>query len=186
MRARAKKSVTRQTSPQLLLFQLAWATFFCIIVYSLLLAFYPLPKFHSIIIGMALYFILSTLGRIFLLKAHRKGMIQVHRKNFRQAAIFFKESDEFLGRHPWLDELRWLLLMSSSAVSFREMALYNAAYCYVQMGQGRDARDLYQRLLTRYPQTPLRAKTEEILNALKKSVAPSTPYTGPRHHKRSR
>jgi hypothetical protein len=71
---------------------------------------------------------------------HRRGISLFHAKKFSEAAPHFEASYQALVRRPWLDRFRWLLLGSASAMSYREMALCNAAFCHSQSGDGTRAR----------------------------------------------
>ena len=45
--------------------------------------------------------------------------------------------------------------MSASAMSYREMALCNIAFCYSQIGKGMKAIEYYQRVLKEFPNSGL-------------------------------
>ncbi|MEN9639008.1 MAG: hypothetical protein RLZZ262_876, partial [Bacteroidota bacterium] len=54
-------------------------------------------------------------------------------------------------KYSWVDKYRYLTLLSSSKMTYREMGLCNIAFCYGQIGQGAKARAFYEQVRTEYP-----------------------------------
>ena len=99
-----------------------------------------------ILIGAAAYLVLSFALRRLIPRDHRAGIALLRREMFADALPHFERSYEFFTRHRWLDDWRFITLLSSSRVSYREMALLNVAYCYGQTGYGERSRAYYQRV----------------------------------------
>ena len=108
--------------------------------------------------GPAVYLLYSFGSKAILLKHHRKG-IQLSKLNRYDDAIpEFESSYQFLSRYEWVDKFRFITMLDSSAVSYREMALCNIAYAHVQLGENLAALQYYRRALEEFPQSDL-AKT---------------------------
>lgn len=105
--------------------------------------------------GVGVCLAYSVASKLLMARAHRRGIRLVKRQKFAEAIPRFEESYEFFGRHPQLDRYRSITMMSSSAASYREMALTNIAFCYVQLGQGAKAKEYYQRALAESPDSSM-------------------------------
>ncbi|MCW3075830.1 MAG: hypothetical protein JWO32_439 [Bacteroidetes bacterium] len=81
-------------------------------------------------------------------------MTLVKQKNFAEAIPFFKNSLEILNKKPWLDKYRYFL-GSSSKISYKEMDLNNAAFCYSQIGDKANAILYYKRTLSEFPHSEM-------------------------------
>lgn len=101
------------------------------------------------------YLALAILLKHVLIRHHRRGVALYKRKEFAAAIPEFEASLAFHQRHPWVDRCRHLLFLSVSPVTYREMALYNIAYCYGQIGEGARSLEYYQRTLAEYPNSEL-------------------------------
>jgi tetratricopeptide (TPR) repeat protein len=101
--------------------------------------------------GIALYLVLLFTLRTALPRHHRRGMKLFKRERFADAIPEFRRSYEFFERYPWVDRWRALTVLSSSHISYREMALLNLALCLAQTGQVEEAIAEYQRTLVEFP-----------------------------------
>ena len=79
---------------------------------------------------------------------------------------FFDQSERFLAANAWLDRWRWLVLLSASALSYREMALFNIARCHTYMGHAGHARRAFIRFLEEAPASPLAPLVRRLLPTL--------------------
>jgi tetratricopeptide (TPR) repeat protein len=98
------------------------------------------------------YFALAYLPRVLIASDHRKGMKLVKQEKFDEAIPHFQRSVDFFTRHAWIDKWRFLVLLSSSKMCYREMALCNIAFCLTQTGKGSEAKKMYEDILKEYPQ----------------------------------
>jgi tetratricopeptide (TPR) repeat protein len=114
-------------------------------------AFRVVGQPYAALVGPASYLLLSQLLRRTLAASHRRGMRELRRGNLERAIAAFQESYAFFGRHVWVDRFRYLTLLSSSAYSFREMALCNIAFLHAQLGRREEAIHWYQRALREFP-----------------------------------
>lgn len=99
-----------------------------------------------IVVGAAVYLVISFGLRRFIPRDHRAGIALSRREMFAQALPCFERSYEFFTRHRWLDDWRFITLLSSSRISYREMALLNIAFCYGQTGEGKKSLEYYERV----------------------------------------
>ena len=116
--------------------------------------------------GTLIYLILSYVLRVAVPKAHRQGVKLVKQRKFVEAIPLFESSIAFFARHPWVDKYRFLTLLSSSKISYREMALCNIAFCYSQLGWGIKAQQCYETILAEYPENGLAQAGLNMLNSM--------------------
>lgn len=110
---------------------------------------------ESIVLAVAVYLAYSWCSRLILTRSHRRGIRLVRLGRYEEAIPCFEDSFRFFSRYPWIDTCRVLTLMSPSKMSYREMALCNVAFCHSQTGNGAKAKELYQSVLTAFPENPL-------------------------------
>ena len=102
-------------------------------------------------VGALVYLAYSWGSRAVVARHHRAGMRALKAERFREAEARFAQSGAWFDRHPWVDRWRSVVLLSSGTYGYREMALLNRAYAFVQLGDGDRALDLYRRVLDEYP-----------------------------------
>lgn len=116
-------------------------------------------------------FVLYSIGvRRLLVGQHRRGVSLVRAEQFGEAITHFEASYGFLSRHAWIDRWRCLTLLSASAISYREMALCNIAFCYGQVGDGRSCKSYYERALSEFPESGLAQASLNIILAAEASA----------------
>jgi len=84
---------------------------------------------------------------------HRKGIGLVRQQRFKDAIPHFLQSYESFDQRRWLDDYRAIFMLSASAMSYREMALNNAGFCYSQIEDGVNARKYYEQCLALFPES---------------------------------
>jgi tetratricopeptide (TPR) repeat protein len=133
--------------------QIAWISLIPqLAIMGLLITFYYLIDGDDpILYGALTYLVLSFVLRSAIPKDHKKGMALVKEGAFEEAIPFFQESYSYFTRHEWIDKYRFLTLLSSSRISYREMALNNIAFCYSQSGDGEMAEKMYLKTLEEFP-----------------------------------
>ena len=144
--------VVRQTSWLMVIPQL-------IVMLSLIvlveIIFRPEPFILSGAYGAGLYLLYSYGSRWLLLKLHRQGMQLTRQEKYQEAANKFDASYQFFTDHAWIDKYRSLTMMIPAAISYREMALINSGYCYVQLGDSAKAKMYYQKALAEFPESAM-------------------------------
>ncbi|HSG87668.1 MAG TPA: hypothetical protein VLA56_00535 [Pseudomonadales bacterium] len=81
---------------------------------------------------------------------HRVALWHLANHDYAQAIGRFEASLAFFDRHPLLDRLRYVLLVSPTGHRYREMAMLGLGYCHAQLGHVA-ARDWYEACLRDYP-----------------------------------
>ena len=123
-----------------------------VIAVAIGIAFRPHDGF---IWGGGAYLTYSIGSRMLIPRHHRAGVALVRQERFEEAVPNFEESLRFFDRHSWIDRFRSVVLMSPSATGYREMAILNLAFCYGQLGDGRQSRQYYDECLRRFPDSGL-------------------------------
>ena len=144
-------------SEQPLVRQVAWISFLpqVAILAGFIMLMVAAEAPDPVVKGALLYLVLSIALRKLIPRAHRRGVKLIRRKAFGPAIPAFEKSFDFFSRHKWLDEYRYLTLLSSSRISYREMALLNLAYCHGQTGNSETSREIYQQTLAAFPQSEM-------------------------------
>jgi len=118
-----------------------------------------------IVVGAAAFLAISLALRRLIPRDHRAGIALFRREMFADALPHFQRSYEFFTRHRWLDDWRFIALLSSSRISYREMALLNVAYCYGQTGDGKKSRDYYERVVREFPGSQIAEASLRMIEA---------------------
>lgn len=124
------------------------------------------PFHYALNIAMLFYLGASFLLRSMVPRNHRKGIRLFKSGDYTQAVSEFEKSYDFFMRHPWVDKYRFIVLLSSSRISYREMALVNVAFCYAQMGNGKKAIACYERALQQFPDSELAKSALKMLYSI--------------------
>jgi tetratricopeptide (TPR) repeat protein len=122
---------------------------------ALIAVCYALGFHNPVFAGALVYLILSFTLRRAIPRHHRAGLRFFKQERFADAIPQFQQSHEFFLEHAWLDRWRALTLLSSSRVSYREMALLNLAFCLAQTGQRQQALATYKQALAEFPDSKL-------------------------------
>lgn len=149
--------------------QVNWLSLIPQLAFMFLLGFlwHFYDKKNYIIYSTLTYLIISIILRAVFASDHRKGMLEVRNKNFKDAIPHFKNSYEHFTKNNILDKWRFLLLLSSSAISYKEMALVNIAFCYSQIAEGELAKEYYEKALEEFPDSGMAKAGLNMLEALR-------------------
>ncbi|MDH3228882.1 MAG: hypothetical protein OEN55_03715 [Alphaproteobacteria bacterium] len=109
------------------------------------------PLLAAAVAYLALFFPLRWL----VASHHRKGIALIKKQDFEPAIDEFQKSYRFFQNHPWVDTYRYVTLLSSSRMSYREMALVNIAFCHSQIGNGRESKEYYEKALAEFPESEI-------------------------------
>jgi hypothetical protein len=118
------------------------------------------------LVGVLSYLVISILLRNIIPRAHKSGMALVRKEQFLEAIPHFERSYEFFKRNEWIDKFRYITLLSSSKMSYKEMALNNIAFCFGQAGDGVKAREFYERTLREFPESGMAKAGLRLLNSV--------------------
>lgn len=149
--------------------QVAWVSIIPQSIFMALLCFlwWQYDNKNFLIYGSLSYLIISITSRGILANQHRKGIQEVRRGNFEKAITHFEKSYSFFKKHVLLDNWRYLFLLSSSRISYKEMALVNCAFCYSQLGEGIKAKEYYENALKEFPDSGMAKAGLNMLNSIK-------------------
>lgn len=131
----------------------------------LVLIWYSLQVEDFVWWGVISYLILSYSLRRLIASEHRQGMMLVKQEKYREAIPHFENSYSFFKQHAWLDKYRYLTLLTSSKISYREMALVNAAFCHGQLGEGQESKGYYERVLQEFPENGIALAALRLINS---------------------
>ncbi|MFT4093590.1 MAG: tetratricopeptide repeat protein [Niabella sp.] len=123
------------------------------------------------LLGLLTFYVLSLLLRNLVAKNQRLGMRLVKQQKFTEAIPFFEKNVSYFSNNNRVDKYRFLTLLSSSKMTYKEMGLCNIAFCYSQTGDGLKAKEYYERVLKAFPENGLAIAGLNML----KSTAPKAP-----------
>lgn len=150
--------------------QISWgALLFQLVLIGLLIYLFELLDFGDAFIAAAIaYWALAFGLRNLFAKPHRQGMKLVKSQKFMEALPLFEKSVAYFSKNKWIDRYRFITLLSSSKLTYREMGLCNIAFCYSQTGNGLKAKEVYTQTLQEYPENGLANAGLNILTSLEK------------------
>ena len=131
-----------------------------------MLIWHQFSQSNFILYGAITYLLISQILRRTISKEHRKGMVKVRLEKFEEAIPHFEKSYEYFKRNDWIDKYRFLTLLSSGKMSYKEMALNNIAFCYGQIGNGKLSKEFYQRTLDEFPESGIAKVGLRLLNSM--------------------
>ena len=147
--------------------QIAWISlvpqlsFMGLLIWSFYLLHSSRPFLHGTLTYLAISFALRTI----IPRDHQQGMKLVKEQKFSEAIPFFEKSYDYFSKNLWIDKYRFLALLSSSRMSYREMALCNVGFCYSQMGEGKTAIEYYSRTLQEFPESEIAQTALRMLHS---------------------
>lgn len=147
--------------------QIAWISIVpqLLVVIILISTLHILNVQDPIMVGAIMYLLISTGVRYMVPISHRKGVVALKKGDYESSLPYFRQSYDFFLKHKWLDKWRYLVLLSSSRISYKEMALLNIAFCYGQMKQGGEAKAAYERVLVDFPDSQMAIAALNMLSA---------------------
>ena len=126
----------------------------------------------AILYGAVGYLIYSFGSKALLLRHHRRGIRLSKLKLFREAIPEFQSSYDFLNKYSWLDKYRFITMLDSSALPYREMALCNLAFSYAQVEEKSRAEEYYRRALEEFPESVMAKSGIEYVESGEKEMTP--------------
>jgi tetratricopeptide (TPR) repeat protein len=131
--------------------------------------YYIFQNQQPVIYGGLTYIGLSILLRNILAKDHRDGLRLAKQENFTDAINKFEKSVDFFTKNSWLDKYRFLTLLSSSKMTYKEMSLCNIAFCYSQTNNGKKAKEYYEQIIKEFPENGLAIAGLRLINSVENS-----------------
>ncbi len=148
--------------------EIAWISMIPQLFFMLLLfLFYKLIGCENFLLwGAITYLLISFSLRRFIPNYHRKGIKLSAKGNFVEAIQQYENSVEFFTKYSWIDKYRYITLLSSSKMGYREMGLCNIAFCYGQLGDIEQTKKYYQIVVDEFPENGIAPSALRMLNAL--------------------
>lgn len=98
------------------------------------------------------------------------GIKKNNAEKFEEAILDFEKSYTFFKKYGWIDKYRFITLLSSSKMSYREMALANIGFCYSQIGNGIKSKEYYERTLAEFPESGLAKSALKMINSMEQNA----------------
>lgn len=117
--------------------------------------------------GVVIYLLIFLALKNIIPRHHRMGIRLFKSEQYNEAVQEFQKSYDFFLKHKWIDRYRFIVLLSSSRISYLEMALLNMAYCYGQLGEGLKSRKLYEKTLEQFPDSKMAKAAIKMLESAK-------------------
>lgn len=150
--------------------KIAWISFIpqliLIILLDVLFGCFIKPFDCVTMVALLFYMLMFFLLRNLIPRNHRKGMALFKSGNYAQAISQFEKSYIYFMEHAWIDKYRFIVLLSSSRISYTEMALLNIAFCYTQMGDGNKAKEYYEKTLEQFPNSEMAKSALKMINSV--------------------
>jgi tetratricopeptide (TPR) repeat protein len=151
---------------------LAQVAFICFLAAAIAFAFGVRHLALAFLIAAVAHSVFARIMRVWLTAGFQRGVALLRASRFSDAAPVFEASHAALARRPWIDRFRFVLLGAASSMSYREMALCNAAFAYSQVGDGARAIQLYEQALREFPDSSLALSSLQMLRAGQSLASP--------------
>jgi tetratricopeptide (TPR) repeat protein len=149
--------------------QVAWTSLIIqlVIICLFYFAFEKLAIGDSILMAALLYCLLAFILRKTIAKSHRMGIKILKQHQYKESIPYFEKSIVFFEQNSWVDTYRFITLLSSSKLSYKEMGLCNIAFAYSQIGEGEKAIIYYEKAKAINPSNGLAIAGLNMLNSIK-------------------
>lgn len=149
--------------------QIAWIALLpqLALVGLLIYIFHALGYRTPAMLGVLSYYVLALVLRNLVARSHRKGMRLVKQQRYAEAVPCFEKSVEYFTENKWVDDFRFLTLLSYSQMTYQEMGLCNIAFCYSQLGNGQMAKKYYEQTLDKFPENSMAIAALNLINSVK-------------------
>ncbi len=150
--------------------QIAWISIIPQLLFMAIL--YVIYSIFIESIFLALYFtcitylFISLILKLSMQRNQRKGIVLSKAGKYEQAIEEFQKSYAFFSKHNWIDKYRFITLLSSSKVSYREMALLNIAFCYSQIKDGKNSKTYYLKTIEQFPNSEIAHASLKMIEAI--------------------
>jgi len=140
-----------------------------IIMGIIILIWHILYPQEALLYGVGTYLLLSFSLRSIIPRDHRKGIKKSDSAEYQEAITHFQKSYDYFKKNEWIDKYRFIALLCSSNISYREMALANIAFCYSQIGEGEKVKEYYEKTLKEFPDSKIAKTALNLINSIKET-----------------
>ncbi|GMV98973.1 MAG: hypothetical protein AMXMBFR84_01130 [Candidatus Hydrogenedentota bacterium] len=137
------------------------------VVVGFILLFRPMGYPLGIAVAAVTYVVLSYSFRTYVNRHHSRGMRRIWAGDHAGAIPEFEKAYDYFSRHSWIDKYRYV--WSSSRLAYREMALCNAAYCHMQLGNVSAAKSSLRKAVEEFPKGHMASATLNMIETIEKS-----------------
>ena len=124
-----------------------------LVIGLLCLCFYPIDKRDFLFIALFIFILLTLLARwLFFPNVLYEGIQLIREAKFQEAIPVIQKTIDYYQQKSWIDKYRFWLLISSAKRSITESSICNLGYCYLQIGQVKQAKEIYENVLRQYPE----------------------------------
>jgi len=128
----------------------AWALAYYILVEMVFIYLFFLwcqGKVYGLFMGILAFLIILLLQQFWHRRSFRQGIRYLKKNQYEAAITCFQKSLKHFEQYPFLDKYRYVLLISPSEISCREMALQNILACYCFLNNKEKATFYYDSLI---------------------------------------
>jgi tetratricopeptide (TPR) repeat protein len=129
----------------------AWALAYYILVEMVFIYLFYLwfqGKVYDLFMGIMVFLIILLLQQSIHRGSFRQGMKYLKKNQYDAAITSFQKSLKHFEQYPFLDKYRYVLLISPSEISCKEMALQNIVACYCFLNDKEKATFYYDSLIS--------------------------------------
>jgi tetratricopeptide (TPR) repeat protein len=120
---------------------------------------------RAMLYGALGYLLYSFGSKALLLRHHRRGIRLSKLRLFHEAILEFQSSYSFLSKYSWVDQYRFITMLDSSAVPYREMALCHVAFSYAQVEEKPRAEEYYRKALEEFHESVMAKRGLEYVQS---------------------
>ena len=123
-----------------------------IFIALLCLLFYRVDERIFFVYAFFIYLLVSYGLKFLLIPGSTFTGTRLLREDRYEEAIPYIDKDiAYFTERSWIDRYRFLLMISSSSRTYREICLSNKAWCLLQTGKVKESKALYESILSEYP-----------------------------------
>jgi len=146
-----------------------------LVIGILCVCFYPIDKQNFFFIAFFIYLLLTLLARwLFFPNVLYEGIKLIREAKFQEAIPVVQQTIDYYSKKPWIDKYRFWLLISSAKRTITESSTCNLAYCYLQIGQVKRAKEIYEDVLRQHPENINAKSMLNTINLVSKETAANT------------
>ena len=148
--------------------QTAWISIIpqSLVMATIIFCWYLVIPQRAFMYGALCYLFLSFSLRALIPVNHRNGINHIKNQNFKEAINEFNLSYNFFKKYDWVDQYRFLTVLNSNKMSYKEMSLLNIAFCYGQLGDGENSKKYYEKALNEFPKSAVALAGLNMLNSI--------------------
>ena len=118
-----------------------------------------------------LYLLISRILKFSLIPGSTfTGIRWIKNGEFEKALPCLDQDIDYYTRKAWIDRYRYVLMISASPHTYREITLGNKAYCLLRLGRVKESRELYETILSQYPENNNAEAQLAMINIVSESV----------------